>query len=90
MRPHTLLLLCVLAALAALAAAKRIGTVEVDHGETGCQTPDAGPYIRKTVAHRKELEARRKAKKATARKATKKTAKKPTKKTGARRAKSSR
>ncbi|HEY7912948.1 MAG TPA: DNA alkylation repair protein [Blastocatellia bacterium] len=29
----------------ALAAAKRIGAVEVDHGETGCKTPDAVEYI---------------------------------------------
>lgn len=27
------------------AAAERIGPVEVDHGETGCKTPDAVPYI---------------------------------------------
>lgn len=39
---------------AAIAAAKRIGTVEVDHGATGCKTPAAIPYIRKTVAHRRE------------------------------------
>ena len=32
---------------AALAAAKRIGKVEVDHGDTSCKTPDAGPYIEK-------------------------------------------
>lgn len=31
----------------ALAAAKRIGTVEVDHGETGCKTPIAAEYIAK-------------------------------------------
>ena len=37
----------------AMAAAKRIGTVNVDHGETSCKTPAAGPYIEKTVAHRK-------------------------------------
>ena len=36
------------------AAARRIGTVEVDHGETGCKTPDAEPYIKKTLAHRKK------------------------------------
>ncbi|MFT5125925.1 MAG: 3-methyladenine DNA glycosylase AlkD [Kiritimatiellia bacterium] len=35
----------------ALAAAKRIGKVEVDHGETGCKTRDAGAYIEKTWAH---------------------------------------
>jgi len=45
----------------ATAAAKRIGRVEVDHGETGCKTPDAAAYIKKTVAHRKK-----KARKATA------------------------
>jgi len=31
----------------AIEAAKRIGKVEVDHGETNCKTPDAGPYIEK-------------------------------------------
>ncbi|MHC4973407.1 MAG: DNA alkylation repair protein [Planctomycetota bacterium] len=31
----------------ALAIAKKIGKVDVDHGETSCKTPDAGPYIRK-------------------------------------------
>jgi 3-methyladenine DNA glycosylase AlkD len=36
----------------AIAAAKRIGTVEVDHGETGCETPDAAPYIQKMLSHR--------------------------------------
>ena len=29
----------------AIAAAKKIGPVHVDHGETGCKTPDAVPYI---------------------------------------------
>lgn len=36
----------------ALAAAKRIGKVEVDHGETSCKTPEAAPYILKMRAHR--------------------------------------
>ena len=36
----------------ARASAKRIGKVEVDHGETSCKTPDAGGYIEKTVAYR--------------------------------------
>jgi 3-methyladenine DNA glycosylase AlkD len=36
----------------ALGVARRIGTVEVDHGETGCKTPDAAAYIAKVVAHR--------------------------------------
>jgi hypothetical protein len=31
----------------ALAAAARIGPVEVDHGDTSCQTPDAAAYIAK-------------------------------------------
>lgn len=33
--------------------AARIGKVEVDHGETGCKTPDAAVYIRKTLERRK-------------------------------------
>ena len=36
----------------ALTAARRIGKVKVDHGETGCVTPDAAAYIKKTLAHR--------------------------------------
>ena len=36
----------------ALACAARIGPVEIDHGETACETPDAAAYIRKTRAHR--------------------------------------
>ncbi len=35
---------------AALAAAKRIGRVEVDHGDTSCKTPEAAPYIEKMWA----------------------------------------
>jgi 3-methyladenine DNA glycosylase AlkD len=31
----------------AIDAAKRVGKVEVDHGETSCKTPDAGSYIEK-------------------------------------------
>ncbi len=38
---------------AALAAAKRIGKVEVDHGDTACKTPDAAPYVEKTWARAK-------------------------------------
>lgn len=37
----------------AIAAAKRIGKVEVDHGNTSCQTPDAVPYIQKAISRRK-------------------------------------
>jgi hypothetical protein len=36
----------------AVVAAKRIGKVEVDHGDTSCQTPDAVAYIAKTKARR--------------------------------------
>ena len=35
---------------AALKAAESIGTVTVDHGQTGCQTPDAAPYIARMIA----------------------------------------
>lgn len=37
----------------AVEAARRIGTVEVDHGETGCVTPTAEPYIEKAWARKK-------------------------------------
>jgi len=37
----------------AIAAAKRIGKVEVDHGETGCKTPEAAGYIEKTWGRKK-------------------------------------
>lgn len=57
---------------AAIAAARRIGPVDVDHGDTACQTPDAEAYIRKTrgrqgkkngaPAPRKAAKARPKAK----------------------------
>ena len=35
----------------ATAAARRIGKVDVDHGDTACKTPDAVSYIEKTWAH---------------------------------------
>jgi 3-methyladenine DNA glycosylase AlkD len=35
-----------------LGAAKRIGKVEVDHGDTSCKTPDAAAYIAKMVARK--------------------------------------
>jgi 3-methyladenine DNA glycosylase AlkD len=38
---------------AALGAAKRIGKVSVDHGDTDCKTPDAAAYIEKAWAHAK-------------------------------------
>jgi len=37
----------------ATAAARRIGKVEVDHGDTSCKTPDAAEYIEKCWAHSK-------------------------------------
>lgn len=42
----------------ALAAARRIGKVEVDHGETGCRTPDPLTTIPKARAHRRAKEAK--------------------------------
>ena len=39
-------------------AAKRIGKVEVDHGKTGCKTPDATSYIPKARAHQRKKEAK--------------------------------
>ncbi|MBK9072515.1 MAG: DNA alkylation repair protein [Myxococcales bacterium] len=35
----------------AIAAAKRIGKVEIDHGDTACKTPDAAAYIEKAWAY---------------------------------------
>lgn len=42
----------------ALKIAADIGKVEVDHGETGCRTPDAASYIAK-IWDRREAKARR-------------------------------
>lgn len=42
----------------AMAVAAKIGKVDVDHGDTGCKTPDAASYIRKTVAHRQAKAAK--------------------------------
>jgi len=47
---------------AAVSAAERIGPVVVDHGQTGCVTPTAAPYIAKTVAYRAAQAAKRAAK----------------------------
>lgn len=47
---------------AAVTAASRIGPVVVDHGETGCVTPAAIPYIRKTLAYREAQSEKRAAK----------------------------
>lgn len=35
---------------AAVATAKKVGKIDVDHGETGCVTPDAADYIKKAKA----------------------------------------
>ena len=39
----------------AIAAAKKIGKVIVDHGETNCKTPEAVAYIQKAAAHKKKM-----------------------------------
>lgn len=44
---------------AAIAAARRIGKVEVAHGDTNCKTPDAVAYITKTVAARAARQPKR-------------------------------
>jgi len=41
----------------ATAAAKRIGVVEVDHGDTACATPDAVTYIAKLWERAKKFES---------------------------------
>jgi 3-methyladenine DNA glycosylase AlkD len=46
----------------ATAAAKRIGKVEVDHGETSCKTPDAVAYIEKAVTYERVKAAKNAAK----------------------------
>lgn len=38
---------------AAKVAARRIGPVEIDHGDTACRTPDAVAYIEKALARNK-------------------------------------
>jgi 3-methyladenine DNA glycosylase AlkD len=38
----------------ALAAAAKIGPVDIDHGDTGCKTPDAAEYIRKMTQRKKK------------------------------------
>jgi 3-methyladenine DNA glycosylase AlkD len=44
----------------AVAAAQRIGAVEVDHGETGCKTPDAVAYVPKAREHQRKKQVKRK------------------------------
>ena len=45
----------------ARAAARKIGKVEVDHGQTSCETPDAAAYMTKTLEYRKKKAAKKKA-----------------------------
>ena len=42
----------------ALAVAAKIGKVEVDHGDTGCKTPDAANYIRKMAKRKEQLQSK--------------------------------
>jgi 3-methyladenine DNA glycosylase AlkD len=46
----------------AIAISRAIGKVEVDHGETSCKTPEAEPYIKKTLARLAARDAKRAAK----------------------------
>ncbi len=39
---------------AALDTARAIGPVEVDHGQTGCKTPPAAPYIERMLARKRK------------------------------------
>ncbi len=43
---------------AVLAVANRIGPVQVDHGQTGCKTPEVAPNVERTLAHRARRAAR--------------------------------
>lgn len=43
----------------AAAAARRLGTPDVDHGQTSCTTPEAIPYIDRMWEHRATMEERR-------------------------------
>ena len=36
----------------AVSAARQIGEIEVDHGDTSCKTPDAVAYIKKVIERR--------------------------------------
>ncbi len=42
----------------ALAVAAKVGKVVVDHGETGCKTPDAAEYIKKAQFRHKKIKAK--------------------------------
>ena len=64
----------------AIAAARRIGPVEVDHGDTSCKTPDAVAYIAKVERRRRAKKTPKKAAGKPTKKAARKTAKKVAKK----------
>lgn len=68
----------------ALAAADRIGKVEIDHGQTYCKTPEARPYIESMAARANKAAGKTASKKTTGTKkaATKKTAAKKKKAAG--------
>jgi 3-methyladenine DNA glycosylase AlkD len=42
----------------AIESATRIGPVNIDHGKTGCETPEAIPYMRKAAAHAQKKAAK--------------------------------
>jgi len=54
----------------ALAVAKAIGTVDVDHGDTSCKTPDAVEYIEKMAVRHSKKAAKKSSAKPTPAKAT--------------------
>lgn len=41
-----------------IAAAKRLGPAEIDHGDTACKTPEVVAYVKKMVAHQKQMRSR--------------------------------
>lgn len=43
----------------AIATADRIGTIEVDHGETNCKTPVPEPYIERMWQHKRKMAERK-------------------------------
>jgi hypothetical protein len=45
----------------ALAVAKKIGQVVIDHGDTNCKTPDAAAYILKTTQRQQAARSSRNA-----------------------------
>jgi len=56
----------------AVTIAKRIGPVDVDHGDTSCKTQLAAPYIQKAAAHHRAKLAKKAAKRTTKKRSSKK------------------